>query len=107
MVRARAFAHATPGGPTLVARVRRAGYLRAGRPTWLGENIAWGAGARASARSILRGWMASPPHRANVLAPRFREIGIGIATGAPARLRSASPAATVTADFGRRGPRRR
>ena len=53
-----------------------------------------------------RGW-PPPPHRANVLAPRFREIGIGIAVGRARPARSASPAATVTADFGRRGPRRR
>lgn len=100
------FEHTTPTGTSFAARVRRAGYTRGDRHVWVGENIAWGAGRGASARAIVGGWMASPPHRANVLAARFREIGIGVAAGAPVRLSGAPSAATVTADFGQRGPRR-
>jgi uncharacterized protein YkwD len=44
--------------------------------------------------------MASPGHRANILAPRYREVGIGIAVGAP--VRGSGAGATYTTDFGRR-----
>lgn len=44
--------------------------------------------------------MSSPTHRANILARRYRNVGIGIVTGAPYATGD-SPAATYTADFGR------
>jgi Cysteine-rich secretory protein family len=44
----------------------------------MGENIA--AGQR-SAEEVVAGWMKSPGHRANILEPKFREIGVGITTG--------------------------
>ena len=65
----------------------------------LGENIAWGGAALAEPAAIVRMWMHSPPHRANILSRRFREIGIGVAVGVPlrgARYRGA----TYTTDFG-------
>lgn len=61
-----------------------------------GENLAWGAGSRANARTIVRGWLASPAHRANLLRPGFSRIGVGAAVGTF----SGHPGATVvTADF--------
>jgi hypothetical protein len=48
--------------------------------------------------------MASPPHRANVLHAGFRELGLGIALGAPvAGASAAAGAATYANQFGRRG----
>ena len=47
--------------------------------------------------------MHSPGHRANILNGGFRDIGIGIATGAPVHLRGAANGATYTTDFGFRG----
>jgi uncharacterized protein YkwD len=48
---------------------------RTGYP-WIlvGENVATGFG---SASGVVSGWMASPPHRRNLLTPDFREVGIG------------------------------
>ena len=46
-----------------------------------GENIAGGTGSAASPRHIFKLWMNSSGHRANILDRRFREIGIGTATG--------------------------
>jgi uncharacterized protein YkwD len=43
--------------------------------------------------------MKSPGHKANILRREFREIGIGIAIGAPAGS-SGRRGATFTADFG-------
>ena len=93
MVREGFFDHVSPEGATLVERARAAGYPGG----TLGETLGWGAGALATPRAIVDGWMASPPHHAIVLGAVFRRIGIGVATGSPA---GAPAAATVTADFG-------
>ncbi len=77
----------------------RAGYLRGGRRAILGENLAWGSSGNATPRSIVRGWMTSPGHRANVLQPTFRHVGIGVVLAAPTGL---DRAATYAAEFGRR-----
>ena len=61
-----------------------------------GENLAWGTGSRASARSIVRAWLASPGHRANLLRPGFRRIGIGTRVGT---FQGHGGATVVTADF--------
>ena len=78
------------------------GYLRRVRSWRAGENIAWGRGERATPREIVRAWMESPPHRANVLGRSFRELGVGVAPGAPVRERYGSEA-TYVHDFGVRG----
>ena len=46
--------------------------------------------------------MASPGHRANILRGAFREIGIGIAPGAPVAGLSGAGAVTYTNEFGAR-----
>lgn len=98
MVRDRFFEHTSPSGSTMAGRVARTGY------DWssLGENIAWGTATLATPAAIVRGWMTSPGHRANVLGSRFREIGIGIAPGVPLALLPGERGATYTTDFGSR-----
>ena len=64
--------------------------------TWTGENLAWGNGAFGSAGGILRAWLASPEHRANLLRPGFTRIGIGDLVGA---FLGYDAAHVVTADF--------
>jgi uncharacterized protein YkwD len=91
------FAHDSLSGADMVDRILGTGYAR-GRGWSLGENIAWGTGSLATAAEIQRAWMESPGHRANILRPQFREIGIGIAVGAP--VGSGGQGATYTADFG-------
>jgi uncharacterized protein YkwD len=91
MVRKRNFDHGDFAG-----RIRNAGY----RATTLGENIAWGSGPYATPWSIVRMWMHSPRHRANIMRAAFSEIGIGVALGAPEA--SIDGAATYTTDFGER-----
>jgi uncharacterized protein YkwD len=85
------FGHVSPGGSTMVARIRRTAYLRHARGWALGENLAWGPGGAATPAQIVNAWMHSPGHRANILNPHYREIGIGVVRGAR----------------GRRSPRRR
>jgi uncharacterized protein YkwD len=73
-------------------RLRRFGV----RGRTLGETIAWGVGTDGTAAAIVRMWLASPPHRATMLARGFRSVGVGVALGTMGGF----PGATVaTADF--------
>jgi len=75
-----------------------------GGPTWqvwsVGENLLWRS-PDIDPGQALRMWLASPRHRANMLDPAWREIGIsavhvsdgpGVFAGAPVTI--------VTTDFG-------
>ena len=101
MVRRRYFSHDSLSGASFVRRIRRTGYLRRAGRWVVGENLAWGSGERSTPHSILRAWMNSRGHRANILTRRFREIGIGVAYGAPVGVQA--PAATYATEFGARG----
>jgi uncharacterized protein YkwD len=103
MVRQGFFAHESPDGSTLQSRVTATHYLDGARAWGIGENIAWGTGGLGTPRSIVRAWMHSPGHRANILNPTFRDIGIGTAPGAPIPHGAAASAGTYTTDFGYRG----
>lgn len=61
-------------------------------PVW-GENLAWGP---VSAQWVISQWLASPEHRANLLRPGFRRVGIGALTGT---FEGRAGAFVVTADF--------
>jgi uncharacterized protein YkwD len=97
MVSRRYFEHTTPAGVTMVDRILAARYTSRDVGWSLGENLAWGTGRLATPRSVMRAWMESPGHRANILKRSYREIGIGIVSGVPT---SSSAGATYTADFG-------
>jgi uncharacterized protein YkwD len=66
------------------------------RASVVGENLAWGTGAASGAKVIVQEWLASPEHRANLLRPGFRWVGVGSAVG---RFVGRSGATVVTADF--------
>jgi len=95
------FEDTPPNGETLSQRLAAAGYLPP--PPFgyvLGENLAWGTLGAATPEAIVSAWMASPPHRANVLNPRFRETGVGICPGLPAGRGEGQPGATYAQEFG-------
>jgi uncharacterized protein YkwD len=83
MVAENRFAHEDAQGHGPAFRAARAGYVRRTRRWAIGENLAWGQGAAAQPALIVQQWMASPPHRAIILDPEFREGGAGIANGLP------------------------
>jgi uncharacterized protein YkwD len=62
----------------------------------VGENLAWGSGQLGTAVSIVRMWLASPEHRANLLRPGFRRIGLAAPVG---NFGGIPGAHVVTADF--------
>lgn len=102
MVRDRFFDHVSPGGSTMVGRIKATAYLSSARSWSVGENIAWGAGMQATPAAIMEAWMDSPGHRHNILDRGFREIGIGIITGVPVA-GIGSEGATYVTEFGQRG----
>jgi uncharacterized protein YkwD len=104
MVLHRYFKHQRHGGPGLVRRIRRSGYLRGATSWTIGENIAWAEAELASPAHLVGDWMASRGHRANILDRSFRNVGIGLVPGEP-RGNGTLPALTITTDFGVRSPR--
>ncbi len=75
------FAHDSQDGRSPFDRMRAAGY----RGGAMAENIAAG---QPTAAAVMKAWMNSPGHRANILDCRFRVIGVGAVTvaGSPLRI---------------------
>ncbi|HYH89240.1 MAG TPA: CAP domain-containing protein [Solirubrobacteraceae bacterium] len=92
------FSHDGRNGSRPAQRIRAAGYLSSDGAWRIGENLAWGTGDLATPRAIMSAWMASSGHRANILQPAYREIGISVLPGNPAS-RDGSGATFVT-EFG-------
>jgi len=65
----------------------------------IAENIAWGNGNLGTSRSIFIAWMKSSGHRAAILSPDYREIGIGVKVGS---LNGAEEARVWVQHFGAR-----
>ena len=71
----RSISHESSDGGTLKTRLRKAGYKFRAAAENTGRGF--GSGARA-----VEWWMNSPKHRENILFPRVKEVGIGIALSA-------------------------
>jgi uncharacterized protein YkwD len=99
MVARHYFSHVSPEGRTMGDRLRAIGYV-AGATYSIGEALGTGTGTEATPGSTVRAWMHSPPHRALLLSPAFREVGIGVMPGTPF---GGAGAATYVAEFGARG----
>ncbi|GIT90034.1 hypothetical protein JANAI62_04830 [Jannaschia pagri] len=74
MARVRRAGHDGPGGSRLVDRLRAAGFAGC----YVAENVA--AGQRTG-RAVVRAWMTSPPHRANILDPTLSHGAVARAEG--------------------------
>lgn len=72
MAATKTMSHTGLNGSTMQSRVEATGY----RWSSLGENVAMGY---SDAASVMKGWMGSSGHRANILNCKFTEIGIGYA----------------------------
>jgi uncharacterized protein YkwD len=100
MARNNFFAHVNPDGDTLSDRLRKAGYGRPGDGWHAGEDLGWGTGDRATPNALVDAWRASPGHRRILLSGTYREIGVGVAGGAPNESSSGLPGATYAMDLG-------
>jgi uncharacterized protein YkwD len=72
------FEHEDLAGQSPADRVRAVGYAE----KLVGENIAYGPG---SVEEAVEGWLDSPGHCENIMDPRFREMGVGYASGSGER----------------------
>ncbi|HET7061216.1 MAG TPA: CAP domain-containing protein [Nitrosospira sp.] len=103
MIATDTFSHTGTGGSNPGARMTNGGYAFSGSWAW-GENIAWmstraPAGLQNEVEQMHNNLMNSPGHRANILNPNFREIGIGLEVGQYGSYEGAF----VTQDFARSG----
>jgi uncharacterized protein YkwD len=96
------FSHNSANGSSFSQRLAYFYPARGYRSWSVGENLVWGSPDLGAVRA-LKLWLASPPHRANLLNPRWREVGLSAvhSTSAPGVYHNA-PATIVTADFGAR-----
>src|SRR5439155_21678663 len=69
------FGHESYGGSPFWKRVASK-YPSRGRSWSVGENLVWRS-PELSAQAGLDLWLGSPEHRKNLLAPAWREIGLG------------------------------
>ena len=96
------FSHDSLDGTSASARLARF-YPSAGYTQWsVGETLLWYAPGVDAARAV-RDWLSSPDHRAILLDPDFREVGISAvhATAASGSFQG-NEVTIVTADFGLR-----
>jgi uncharacterized protein YkwD len=98
MVADRYFSHGGPNNSSLQTRVGRTRYLRHARSWALGEALAWAAAGRATPTGLVNLLMASPEHKAILLDPAYRDIGVGVQTGVPV---GGTTGSTLTLDLGR------
>lgn len=95
------FAHTSPSGETLLMRIQASGFIpNANVGYTLGENIAWGTLWLGTPRAIVKAWMQSPGHRANILNGSYRYTGIGIDPDLPQSMSDGQTGGMYTQDFG-------
>jgi uncharacterized protein YkwD len=93
------FSHDSKSGAPFWVRIEH-WYPPAHRYWAVGENILWNSPG-IGPQTALRLWMHSPEHRANILNPAWRDIGISVVhfASAPATF-GGGPTTLVTTDFG-------
>jgi uncharacterized protein YkwD len=97
------FAHESADGTPFWRRIEHF-YVDDGFRSWeVGENIFWESPASIAAMSVVRSWLSSPGHRANMLSRSWRDVGVGAVSlpSAPG-VYGGAPVTIVTVDFGKR-----
>ena len=100
MVARNYFDHTSPGGETVLDRIKASSYVPSRAGYTLGENIAMGTMQLATPAAIVESWMKSAGHRANILNAEFRDSGLGVVARAPQRYGHGQRGATYTQQFG-------
>lgn len=97
MVASRYFSHTSLDGEQVGQRVSRTGY------PWkaVAETLGYGASQRSTPFRLVATMMGSAGHRSILLDRRYRELGVGLVLGSPART-AGRAASTLTLVFGRR-----
>jgi uncharacterized protein YkwD len=94
------FDHASFDGTAFWKRIGR-WYAQGGYTYWsVGENLLWSS-PETDAPKALRLWMASKPHRANILNPAWREAGVAaVHVDQGPGVYGGHPTTIITVDFG-------
>ena len=100
MVARNYFDHTSPGGETVLDRIKASSYVPSRAGYTLGENIAMGTMQLATPAAIADSWMKSPGHRADILNAEFRDSGLGVIARAPQQYGHGQRGATYTQQFG-------
>jgi uncharacterized protein YkwD len=79
MVKTDCFKHVCEGEASIPTRLKQSGYLDGARTYGFGENT----GCAATPKAMVAAWMHSDYHRGNLLGRKFRDLGVGVAKGAP------------------------
>jgi uncharacterized protein YkwD len=97
------FDHDSADGTPFWRRIERF-YVDHGFSSWaVGENIFWRSPTTIAAATVVRSWLRSPSHRANMLSRTWRDVGVGAVSlpSAPG-VYGGSAVTIVTIDFGKR-----
>jgi uncharacterized protein YkwD len=94
------FEHDSRDGSVFWKRIQRF-YGSSGFGRWsVGENLLWSSG-RVDASAAVKLWMESPGHRANILAARWREVGLSaVSVPAAPGVFGGRDVVIITSDFG-------
>lgn len=96
------FSHNWSNGAPFASWIRGYWPGRNYRGSWsVGENLFW-RGPTITADQVVRAWLRSPPHRANLLARKWRSLGVGAVEmhNPIGTYRVVSRATVVAAEFG-------
>ena len=100
MLKHQFFSHRSHNGESFCARIRRLGYTVKGwRHWWVAECVGYGSGLLATPEAVVDMWMQSSAHRAILLNPRWRDVGVGYTRGT---FKGSDGVGLFTLDFGRR-----
>jgi uncharacterized protein YkwD len=95
------FNHISPSGVTPVDRVRETGYIPNSEVGYvIGENLAWGTLSLSTPEAIVKAWIASPEHLANILESKYRDTGIDVEPSVPQSLAEGVQGGLYTQEFG-------
>jgi uncharacterized protein YkwD len=101
LVSANYFAHVSPSGLTPVQRIAATGYIPSPEDGYvIGENLAWGTYELSTPEAVVKAWIASPEHLANILEAHYVDTGIGVTAAVPNSLANGAPGATYAEEFG-------
>lgn len=94
------FEHTSFDGTAFSTRIAH-WYATTGYRSWsVGENLLWSSPTVDPARALGM-WMGSAGHRANILNPRWREVGVGaVHTSSAGGAYRDLPVTIITTDFG-------
>jgi len=71
------FSHKSPEGKGVLNRIEKYGFSLVNRR--IGENISKNNGYKDPASTAVSGWLKSPGHRKNIMEPKYKYTGVGIA----------------------------